>query len=442
MPENHLPDKNKIEELRKSMDNYKRKFIIKEENKEIIKIHTWKNPYPEMYFKKNEDEKIEIKKDEKNIEDNSQINKIKIIKENLNCFISKLNYIDNQNLLLGYPIKKYRNGKIIPIPEILSYDSYIMQLSNKDEIVDNERVRLRNMLLQMIEINENNLNFINTFLNNNINHSFKSANNEYYENWLPIYINENHYLHNQISILNSFSIIKYGNLGLKEYDFKPEHIFEILPNLLFEMIKKMYNNKSSISSSFIICYFQYMLLFQKLFQNFSIAYERYINDYLNDLLFGFFRDKYFDNLNIIEKALNLLLLMFFINEGSHAKEIEKLEEYLKRLKNQIYLDLFKNNYSFIMDDYELFIDDLFKYDIFYKIVDLISLNKSFLEYNELENNKNARKIIIIRILFYFEEIYQECEYILRKRIDKILINNLDLRNYFNLDAYLDYNIFF
>ena len=53
MPENHLPDKNKIEELRKSMDNYKRKFMIKEENKEIIKIHTWKNPYPEMYFKKN-----------------------------------------------------------------------------------------------------------------------------------------------------------------------------------------------------------------------------------------------------------------------------------------------------------------------------------------------------------------------------------------------------
>lgn len=34
------------------------------------------------------------------------INKIKEIKENLTCFISRLNYIDNRNILLGYPIQK------------------------------------------------------------------------------------------------------------------------------------------------------------------------------------------------------------------------------------------------------------------------------------------------------------------------------------------------
>ena len=31
------------------MDNYERIFYIKDED--ILKIHTWKNPYPEMYSK-------------------------------------------------------------------------------------------------------------------------------------------------------------------------------------------------------------------------------------------------------------------------------------------------------------------------------------------------------------------------------------------------------
>ena len=161
---------------------------------------------------------------------------------------------------------------------------------------------------------------------------FKAANNEYYENWLPIYINESHYLKNKTAILNSFSIIKFGNLGLKEYDFKPEHIFEILPNLLYEMIKQIFDNISTISSSFIICYFQYMFLFQKLFQKFKKAYRRYINDYLDKILNSFckenYHDKNFDNLNIIEKILKLLIILFFANEDIHSKEMQKLENIL------------------------------------------------------------------------------------------------------------------
>ena len=51
-PKNLLPNKNKIEKLIKSMDNYQKIFIIEEGNKKIAKIHTWKNPYPEMFFKK------------------------------------------------------------------------------------------------------------------------------------------------------------------------------------------------------------------------------------------------------------------------------------------------------------------------------------------------------------------------------------------------------
>ena len=57
--------------------------------------------------------------------------------------------------------------------------------------------------------------------------SLKSANNQYYNNWLPIYINKQNFELNKQTILNSFSIIKFGFSGEKNYDFKPEYIYEI-----------------------------------------------------------------------------------------------------------------------------------------------------------------------------------------------------------------------
>ncbi len=50
LPKNLLPNKQQIDYLMKSMDNYKRIFIIKEANGEKQIVHTWKEPYPEMYF--------------------------------------------------------------------------------------------------------------------------------------------------------------------------------------------------------------------------------------------------------------------------------------------------------------------------------------------------------------------------------------------------------
>ena len=40
-------------------------------------------------------------------------------------------------------------------------------------------------------------------------------NNQYYNYWVPIYIDEKHYKKNKTAILNSFSIIKYGAEGKK-----------------------------------------------------------------------------------------------------------------------------------------------------------------------------------------------------------------------------------
>jgi len=94
-PNTYIITKEKIDLLMKSMDDYKRTFIIKNDNnEEILKIHTWKNPYPEMFFKSDNDlNDNKDKNDEDNLLKNSK--EIKEIKENLTCFMSRINYIDN-----------------------------------------------------------------------------------------------------------------------------------------------------------------------------------------------------------------------------------------------------------------------------------------------------------------------------------------------------------
>ena len=244
LPENLLPNNSQIKELMKSMDNYKRLFFIKSQN--IVKVHTWKNPYPEMFIK------LENKEDKKtNNIINLEENRMNYIKENLSCFMLKINFFEDKNIILGSPIIKNRIGEIYPIPELLSYEGFMEEISK-----------------------------IKNFDNNNY---FKSANNKLYNYWIPIYINDFHFTMNKATILNSFSIIKYGYLGKKEFDFKSEYIFEILPKMLFNMIMFISNN-INISESYIICFFQYILLFKKLFHLFKRKYRKYINDFLDKFL--------------------------------------------------------------------------------------------------------------------------------------------------------------
>ena len=76
LSENSMPKPYQIKELMESMNNYERIFTIKEDGNEEIKIHTWKNPYPKMYFKEN----TEINNNDNDL---IPLNKNKIIKENL-----------------------------------------------------------------------------------------------------------------------------------------------------------------------------------------------------------------------------------------------------------------------------------------------------------------------------------------------------------------------
>ena len=90
LSENSMPKEYQIKELMESMNNYQRTFIIKDEKGEYNKIHTWKDPYPKIYFKnKTEETNNNLIIDEKN----------KIMKENLTCFILKSNIFDDPNII-------------------------------------------------------------------------------------------------------------------------------------------------------------------------------------------------------------------------------------------------------------------------------------------------------------------------------------------------------
>jgi hypothetical protein len=156
---------------------------------------------------------------------------------------------------------------------------------------------------------------------------------------VPIYIDENHYLKNRTAILNSFSIIKYGPRGIKEYDFKPEQIFEILPIILNKMIIGMFNGQSAISSAFIRCYFHYVLLFKKL----SIEYEYEYISYLNHKLNLIHRNRYNVKKSIIPDIGDFLVLLLFCDRNIYNEKMKRMwykiyEEFLIRQIYWIFCD--------------------------------------------------------------------------------------------------------
>jgi len=242
---------------------------------------------------------------------------MRIIKENLTCFMLKLNYMEDRDILLGYPIIQRKGlGKnkieLYPIPEMLTYEGFMSQIGKQASKLDY---------------------YFST--------NFKSANNEYYNYWVPIYIDENHYLKNRTAILNSFSIIKYGPRGIKEYDFKPQQIFEILPIILNKMIIGMFNGQSAISSAFIRCYFHYVLLFKKLSEEFEYEYISYLNYKLNLI----HKNRYNVKKSIIPDIGDFLVLLLFCDRNIYNEKMKVMwnaiyEEFLVR---QIYWIFCDNN---------------------------------------------------------------------------------------------------
>ena len=436
----HIPDQHKIDELMDSMNHYQRSFKIENDSgEEEIITHTWNNPYPGMYFKKEKEEssnniKIEEEKDKNGL-------RMQQIKENLICFMLKLNYIDDPNILLGYPIiqdkAEYGKNKIelYPIPELLTYEGYMAQIGKQDIKLD-----------YYYDI------------------KFKSANNQYYNYWIPIYIDENHYKKNKTTILNSFSVIKYGASGKKKHDFKPNHIFEVLPILLNKMIIGIYNGKTTISSAFIRCYFHYVLLFKKLCLEYEDEYCKYVNHILNLVK----KNNYNINRQIIPDIGNFLMLLFFSNKDTHSESMKKMwyslfeessirrpawtfhgEEHIANMKKLIFKDekpliddvylkrLEKDDYYDILFK-ESFLNDLVETNIYDKIVDFLFFDENFRKQNkygsdieddmsDIEQKKGHIRYLIAND---FKNAYSSCTRETKYKISELLINKIDIQDYF------------
>ena len=86
------------------------------------------------------------------------------------------------------------------------------------------------------------------------------------------------------------------------------------------MIIGIFNGKTTISSSFIRCYFQYVLLFKKLCLEYEDDYCKYVNHILNLVK----KNKYDVSKQIIPDIGNFLMLLFFSNRDTHSENMKKM----------------------------------------------------------------------------------------------------------------------
>ena len=436
------PPKYMIDQLMQSMENYSSTFkVITEDGQTQYIVHTWKNPYPEMYFKekdtKKENKNDKEKEDKKKKEEEYRM---QIIKENLNCFMLKVNYIDDPDIVLGYPLiqlkGKYGKDKIeiFPIPELLSYEAFLTQLNFQ-------------------------VHFADVFFYGGT--ALKSANNEYYNNWLPIYINKEHYQKNKNTIFNSFNNIMTGRIPLyniiNDGNYNPDLIFKVLPMVLNSMIIGLFNGKRSCSSSFIRCYFQYILLFKKLCEEYEADYLDYLNTKFQEIK----KNNYIVNKKIIPDIGNFFILLIFCNFDTKGEKMKKIynslyedslvrqmfwmfhsdenKDNMKRkmmanISNDTCLKKFKEDPNFKMKSLDKFNEDLHKKGIFDQIVDIIINDKEFLEHIFL-GIKKVKGQVEKRMTKSFKRLFNECSEEGKKKLGDIIKNNLVFANYFDSNKY-------
>ena len=431
-----LPSKSSIEKLMKSMDSYKRTFIVRDEDGERKVVHTWKDPYPKMYSIKNqmEEEENEAKEKEHKLE-----RKQETIKENLTCYLLRDNYIENSEVLLGYPVinnkSDYGKDKIelYPIPQLLTYEDYKMQMSGAQP-------------------------YQNQLIDSYYNTQFqpKSASNEYFNTWLPIYVNENHYSKNRELILNSLKEIK------KESEFKPEQVFDILPIILNKMIIGGFNGKSVISSSFINCYFQYVLLFKRLCQDYKAEYETYVNRKISLITMN----DYEVNKKIVPDIGDFFMLIYLSNKDMSTTEMKKMkkvliEELLIRqiywmfhgpecketmkskvvnnsgleVSDETYLEKFQKDPNFKMRYLDIFVKELQKQDIYRQMIDIIANDKDYL-WNNHNNRNYTKRMAEEGITKSFKKLYNQCSQWSRNRMNELIREKMHFKEFFEEDEKL------
>jgi hypothetical protein len=109
--------------------------------------------------------------------------------------------------------------------------------------------------------------------------------------------------------------------------FNPSQLFQVLPVILNSMIIGMYKVKTTLFSSFIKCYFKYILLFKKLRQEYSVEYSVYLNDIFNQIK----DNNYSVNKNIIPDIGNFFIVLLF-------NKVDINSDALKKIYNELFED--------------------------------------------------------------------------------------------------------
>lgn len=379
-----------IDFLFESMKTYKMTYFIQNEKKQITKIaHTWEKPYPPIYlkykclniYKRNKFKKQKII----HFEINKNINyKNEIYKSNNKNKSSIISNLKNSSLQFGYIILNYKYGEdMILFPEIFSFKFYEDLENNKTYIF-----------------------------------------------WIPIYKNYEHFLKNINYFINNFCKIKYGSKIPEGFYIKLEYLFEVISNILKSILLNISKKIITVSDELIQSFYNFIFMFKDITYKYKKIYNKYIGNILDNSLKEVKNLENEINTPFITKILHLLILLLFKTDPN-CKEINELKQYLKLLKQRIYLKEFHNNVEYEMNYKELFIEDLNKYEIFNKIVDNISLEKNN---NNSKISKNLRKRIIFGIYNDFKEIYNKCSSERKTKIDEIIMNNLNFSDYFDLSS--------
>ena len=188
--------------------------------------------------------------------------------------------------------------KHLSISSVVSYDGYISQLKKfeNEEEQDNKLVYYYNK-------------------------KFESDDNQFFNYWIPIYVDENHYENNNNEILSVLNAIKYGSHKYNNYGLNPDNIFELLPIIINRIILGIIKTKSAnISKLFIKCLYHYILLMKKL----CIEYENEYFSYVNYILSTIKKKDYNANRQIIRDINNFFILLFFSSKDTNTEKLKKM----------------------------------------------------------------------------------------------------------------------
>ena len=277
-----------------------------------------------------EDEEI-IEKDESSLiieNERFEISKNFIIKNDLTCFESHLNYEDNPDLLLGYKIGKLNDGNFVIYIQMISKQAYEEQNLDKKKYL-----------------------------------------------WLPMYINKEHFQKNVIGI----------------YRNQLENTIELLPKILVILIINILERKSYLES-LIKCIFHFILLFKNIFIYFKKQFNKYIINILDKkkkLIKD--KNHKIKNVSNIHFLIELLILLLFDNDPN-SKKYEILNNILIIIRKRIMLETYKYNPDFNMINNELLIKDLTKLGIYDKILDIIISDKNINNNGKISKNLRKKII--------------------------------------------------